>query len=300
MPFASSGSYRSRVGQHRRVLTSARERKKSHDKVYPKGYVEMLEQQQTQLVTGLQEMYKRLQNAQAWKDPSLPEVNGHPLTHDILAALGLLETRHDGSGESEPFEEDCQKLQSKLLAEGAGLVQRRGSFSSESEHSQHDHSRYAPHSAPAISRPPTFRDSFNFGSASPSPLTQSPAQRQRQPIPAAQPSPLQQSSPICNDPQFYQAEWAIPDMSSPEHIMRSKFAMQAPSLQDGLPRMDEAFTNDHCDTPMWDDSNFNAMPMAYSQQLSNGFGNGMQTGMMDFGGLDATDIEFNNYIQVLT
>ncbi|KAK4549265.1 hypothetical protein LTR36_007724 [Oleoguttula mirabilis] len=281
-------------------MLSRSERKKSHDKVYPKGYVEMLEQQQTQLVTGLQEMYKRLQNAQAWVDPSLPEVNGHPLTHDILAALGLLETKHDGSGDTEVFEEDCRNLQSKLLADGAGLVQRRGSFSSESEHSQHDHSRPATTSAPSVSRGPTFRDSFNFGSASPPPTSQSPVQHQRQSFPpAVQPSPLHQSSPLCGDPQFYQAEWAIPDLSSPEQIIRSRFAMQAPMMQDGLPQIEEALANDRCDTPMWNDSNFNAIPLAYPQQFSSAFSNSMQGGMMDYTGLDAADIEFSQFIRIM-
>ena len=89
----------------------------------------MLEQQQGQLVTALQEMYHRLSAAHAWSGPTLSEATGHPLTHDILASLNLLESKQDGSGELEAFEEDCQKLQTKLLANGAGYVHRRGSFS---------------------------------------------------------------------------------------------------------------------------------------------------------------------------
>ena len=98
----------------------------------------MLEQQQGQLVAGLQDMYKQLQSAQAWTGPALPEADGHPLTHDILAALNLLESKSDGTGEFETFEEDCHQLQSKLIADGAGFVQRRGSFTSDSDHSARD------------------------------------------------------------------------------------------------------------------------------------------------------------------
>jgi hypothetical protein len=118
----------------RRVLTGRSERKRSQDKIYPKGYVEMLEQQQAQLVSGLKEMYQRLQKASAWEGPSLDETSGHPLTHDILSALNLLELKHDDSGEPETFEENCDKLQSKMVSEGANYVRRRGSISSESEH----------------------------------------------------------------------------------------------------------------------------------------------------------------------
>ena len=125
----------------------------------------MLEQQQGQLVSGLQEMYKRLVEANAWKGSPLAETNGNPLTHDILSALDLLEARHDGSGELETFEEDCTKLQSRLLAEGAGYTQqRRGSFSSDSEHSQHSHARSQSHSTPTLSKPAVFKENFAFGS----------------------------------------------------------------------------------------------------------------------------------------
>ncbi|RMY94359.1 hypothetical protein D0864_05546 [Hortaea werneckii] len=55
----------------------------AHDRVYPKGYPEMLEQQQGQLVSGLQHMYRRLIKTQAWTGPKLDEVNGAPLTHNI-------------------------------------------------------------------------------------------------------------------------------------------------------------------------------------------------------------------------
>lgn len=105
-----------------------RERKKSHDKVYPKGYVEMLEQQQEQLVSGLQEMYFRMRIGKPWSGPMLSVNNGHPLTHDILGALGLLQTKHDGSGELETFEEIVGRLQSRLIADGAKYVSPKRLF----------------------------------------------------------------------------------------------------------------------------------------------------------------------------
>jgi hypothetical protein len=63
---------------------------------FPKGYAEMLEKQHNQLVRGLQEMYQRLRRASFWEGEPLDESSGLPLTHDILAALNLLEpTKED-------------------------------------------------------------------------------------------------------------------------------------------------------------------------------------------------------------
>lgn len=55
------------------------------------SYVEMLKSQQSQLVTGLQELYRRSQCGEGWTGPALKEtVKGTPLTHDILQHLGAL------------------------------------------------------------------------------------------------------------------------------------------------------------------------------------------------------------------
>ncbi|KAF2166230.1 hypothetical protein M409DRAFT_55093 [Zasmidium cellare ATCC 36951] len=285
------------------------ERKKSHDKVYPKGYVEMLEQQQQQLVSGLQEMYKRLVAANAWTGAALSETNGHPLTHDILAALDLLESKQDGSGEMETFEEDCAKLQSKLIAEGAGFTQRRGSFSSDSEHSQHGHARSVSHGTPVLSKPAVFKDNFNFSAppsppADPSPM---PAPRHRQSFPPAQPSPLQQSSPLASDPQFYQAEWAYPQ-SSGDNFMRSNYAMKSPELEHNLGNMDDISNS----FGQWDPSQYDMAGFtSYPQQLSNAFGgmprlhDGSAPGLtMDPSSIEHMDVDFNrdfnSFIQVMS
>ncbi|MCJ1400239.1 hypothetical protein MMC11_003443 [Xylographa trunciseda] len=106
------------------------ERKKSHDKIYPKGYVEMLEHQQTQLVSGLQELYRRVVEGQPWEGPLLNDsLIGRPLTHDILESLGVLQLEPQGKFDS--FEEDTEKMQKKLVREGADMMQRRPSVESE-------------------------------------------------------------------------------------------------------------------------------------------------------------------------
>ncbi|KAK4508656.1 hypothetical protein PRZ48_002395 [Zasmidium cellare] len=67
--------------------------KRPLNKLYPKGYAEKLERQQTQLVTGMQELYNRLVVSGAWRGATLPEINGQPLTHDLMTALDLVERR---------------------------------------------------------------------------------------------------------------------------------------------------------------------------------------------------------------
>jgi len=84
----------------------------------------MLEQQQAQLVSALEEMYYQLRKASAWEGPSLNESGGRPLTHDILSALDLLEI-HDKSSEEQVFNENCDKLRSRMDLHRAGLARRR-------------------------------------------------------------------------------------------------------------------------------------------------------------------------------
>lgn len=128
------------------------ERKKAHDKVYPKGYVhpvcptikltsvvrltelhhryvEMLEQQQVWLVNGLQEMYRRAQEGEGWDgEPLKAETNGHPLTHDLLTRLGALD-----HSKGEQFEEDVELMQQRLWQQNAGYMQRQESSDGSSD-----------------------------------------------------------------------------------------------------------------------------------------------------------------------
>jgi hypothetical protein len=274
---------------HRQVLTCCSERKRSQDKIYPKGYVEMLEQQQSQLVSGLKEMYHRLQKASAWEGPSLDESSGQPLTHDILSALNLLESKHDDSGEVEVFEEDCDKLQSRMVSEGANFVHRRGSISSDSDHSHHDRPKTASsrNQTPVQLKQSLFKDSFNFHSASPSPLTQSPIPRskpfaqQQYPTPSpARQLPLQEPTFI-NDPHLYAPEWAqiINDMTYTDPSYRAKM---------GLP------TSEFDSFPPYTDAG-NVPMEAYQFPPYNMLG-GMPD-ISDLTQIDSMDFDFSTYVQ---
>lgn len=70
----------------------------------------MLEQQQSWLVNGLQEMYRRACDGQGWPgEPLRCEPNGHPLTHDLLTRLGALDHT-----KGERFEENPDHMQQEL------------------------------------------------------------------------------------------------------------------------------------------------------------------------------------------
>ena len=92
-----------------------------------------LEQQQTWLVNGLQELYQRLLKNEGWKgEPLKCETNGQPLTHDLLTRLGALD-----QSKHERFEEHAEAMQQELWKNNAGHMQRQDSSdtSSESAHS---------------------------------------------------------------------------------------------------------------------------------------------------------------------
>jgi hypothetical protein len=94
----------------------------------------MLEQQQSQLVTGLQVLYKRLQAGEGWPGLPLDSHAGQPLTHDILERLDLLHSTSDSSIMHEDFDEDLASLKRRCLAEnGSPNQRRRRSPSEESE-----------------------------------------------------------------------------------------------------------------------------------------------------------------------
>jgi hypothetical protein len=95
----------------------------------------MLEQQQSQLVSGLREMYRRLQAGDSWPGKSLKESHGgFPLTHDILERLNVLHSS-DSPMKPEVFEDDLEVLQEQCMrANGiAQNVRRRRAMSEESE-----------------------------------------------------------------------------------------------------------------------------------------------------------------------
>jgi hypothetical protein len=55
-------------------------------------YAQLLEQQQAWLVNGIRKLYRCMQTGEGWPaDPLKHGANRHPLTHDILTALGVLD-----------------------------------------------------------------------------------------------------------------------------------------------------------------------------------------------------------------
>lgn len=95
-------------------------------------YVEMLEQQQAWLVSGLQELYRRTNEGEGWPgEPLKPEPNGHPLTHDLLTRLGALDRT-----KGEHFEENTEVMQQDLWRQNMGYMQRQESSDSSSESAQ--------------------------------------------------------------------------------------------------------------------------------------------------------------------
>ncbi|KAM0690137.1 hypothetical protein Q7P36_008904 [Cladosporium allicinum] len=85
------------------VICCAKESRNPRRRNFPQGYAEMLERQQGQLVSCIQRLYKRLRIAGLWEQPLPGGADGQPLTHDVLAALDLLRTKDDRSGELQAF-----------------------------------------------------------------------------------------------------------------------------------------------------------------------------------------------------
>jgi hypothetical protein len=63
-------------------------------------------------------MYRRLREAYAWYGTHLDESRGHPLTHDILAALNLLEPDSYDSGRIGTVKDFDEVAHSMLISEG--------------------------------------------------------------------------------------------------------------------------------------------------------------------------------------
>lgn len=297
------------LSKHRGLLlTGCSERRKSH-KIYPNGYAEMLEQQQIQLVSGLREMYLRLQKASAWDGTHLDESSGHPLAHDILAALNLLESKHDGSGEMEAFEENCEKLHSRLASEGTGFARRRGSSSSDSGHSHQSQPwTTSSHNTLARPKPSLFTEDSTFPSATSSPPTRSSIPRSRlQPQPQPQ-QPQQHHTPLPiklsplhkstanNNPQFCAPEWAhvLAESSGPEQLYQATHATEAPDFHNLLSSPWDPLL------PQFGSPNFSSHFPAYQEQMDNGDGVGSSNGLWginDLGPLDTLDIDFSKFVQ---
>lgn len=174
------------------------ERKKSQDKVYPKGYVEMLESQQTQLVAGLQELYRRLQNGDGWVGSPLKEsARGVPLTHDILERLGALKS--DNKSGIDHFEDNYEILQNMLFANGAPSMPMEHSFETNSEAGQSPTLEMGVHQ-----RMPSYSHSFPGIQFPPTPPVGSP-----HPLPIKTSSPLKAEMSITTSTIPNQEQWQI-------------------------------------------------------------------------------------------
>lgn len=116
----------------------------------------MLEQQQAQLVAGLQESYRLMLSGTGWPgSPLKSSSNGHPLTHDILERLGTL--KQEGHPGDDHFEEDLSIVQKRLIANGAGYMQRQDSSDggSDSDHSPTFPPKPIPNDTLSANFPPT-------------------------------------------------------------------------------------------------------------------------------------------------
>jgi hypothetical protein len=70
----------------------------------------MLERQQTQLVAGLQALYRKLTGGEPWDGERLPEYDNRSRTQDILAALGLVQPPKHAASQVEGFGEHFPSL----------------------------------------------------------------------------------------------------------------------------------------------------------------------------------------------
>jgi hypothetical protein len=97
----------------------------------------MIEQQQVSITIGLRQMYRSLLQHDLWEGLRLEEVDGNPLTHDILDVLGAL---HPSDSESlVRFEDDLDELQSRMFKENEDATQQPCKVTSSSRASSLSH-----------------------------------------------------------------------------------------------------------------------------------------------------------------
>jgi len=249
------------------------ERKKSQDKVYPKGYVEMLEQQQTQLVAGLRELYSRLQRGESWPGQPLREASGgHPLTHDILERLDLLHPSGESSSHYEGFEEDCNRMQQKLLERGAPFTttRRRGSISSDSDHGLASSNSSA--GGTPTTRSFAVDSPFARHNAPPTPPMNSPFPRQSQIV-----------SPVKQEPTMVSTQFMNTGALDPSELSRSAWMNDSIMMDDPVDFSKPMYNFDNFTSF---DSNMMIDPIAI---------NPSDPMMPDWNG--SSELDFNSFIQ---
>ena len=103
----------------------------------------MLEQQQLQLINGLQELYRMATTGQGWEGPLLIEHSGgRPLTHDILNSLGVL--HQEPNSPSDSFEDDPESTPHRILGDRPHSAQRQILDESDHERDSNQSSIYEP------------------------------------------------------------------------------------------------------------------------------------------------------------
>lgn len=165
----------------------------------------MLECQQSQLVAGLQELYRRLQTGEGWIGTPLKEsTRGAPLTHDILERLGALKS--DNKSGFDHFEDNYEALQNMLFANGAGSIQREASFDTNSDAGQSPTLEMS-----SRSRIPSYSHSFPGVQFPPTPPVGSP-----HPFPIKTSSPLKAEMMISTSTIPNHEQWPIDTLDYPE------------------------------------------------------------------------------------
>lgn len=92
----------------------------------------MLEDQQSQMVTGLQELYKRVQHGRGWTGPPVEMTpDGVPLTFSILQRLGAIKRENDDK--TRMFEEDVVTVKQHFISREAEYFQCSSLTHSDSE-----------------------------------------------------------------------------------------------------------------------------------------------------------------------
>jgi hypothetical protein len=87
-----------------------RQKIETNKTVYPKGYVEMLERQQKQLIAGVQLLYRKVTSGEPWVGDKPLEYDNQPRIHDVLAALDLLQPPQESDLQIQDFETYCSSL----------------------------------------------------------------------------------------------------------------------------------------------------------------------------------------------
>jgi len=214
----------------------------------------MLEQQQAQLVTGLRELYRRLQAGEEWPGMPLKEYHGgHPLTHDILERLDLLHSTSDAPIKHEGFDEDLAQLQRRCMREN-GSHHRRRSPSEESEPGLTSSESSHGMSSPAQSM--SFIDSFSQKNSPQTPSLDSPfLQPSRSSMPTKSQQytmqPMGQAGAI-NPMQLLQAQqWMGPQQPSLEQMDMDAFSFNSPMSYD--PQVFSSFPAQTSESTFWPD-----------------------------------------------